>query len=227
MNPSSGKNRVCVVIPFFNERRFLKDLNERIPDSVDTIIFIDDGSTDGGCDLIELSNPKVILIKNQQNRGKGFSLRAGFLKCLELGGEYIISLDADLQHPPELIPGFIELLNEYDLVIGTRKFSKREMPLDRRISNFITSFIISKKAGARIYDSQSGYRAFNASALVKIMSDSDDFIAESEMLIKAGKNKLKIGHYPIPTIYGEEKSKINRIKVIRSFITMLFSARGR
>lgn len=147
------------------------------------------------------------------------------LKSLESGFSATITLDADLQHPPEIVPDLVNLLNLHQVVIGTRNFTFAEMPFERVLSNIITSLIISRKSGKRIKDSQSGYRAFRNDILRQILPESDDYIAESEMLIKAGRLNLNLGELPIPALYGEETSKINNRQVIWGFIRKIIFRR--
>lgn len=224
MNHFSESN-TAVVVPFFNERRFLAELIYRIPENLAKIILVDDGSTDGSASLIPNNNHRIILLSHPFNAGKGAALKTGFKKSIEMGFSATVTIDADLQHPPEIIPTLISLLNVYEVVLGTRVFDPEKMPFTRVLSNLITSKIISIKAGTRIKDSQSGYRAFRNDILQKIFPASDDFIAESEMVIKAGLQGISIGECPIPVIYGDETSKIRNHKVISGFIKKIIFRR--
>ncbi|NUN08582.1 MAG: glycosyltransferase family 2 protein [Ignavibacteriaceae bacterium] len=224
MNHFSESN-TALVIPFYNERRFLPLLFSRIPANIAGIIFIDDGSSDGSAEVIPRNDSRIFLLSHSENRGKGAALRTGMLKSLESGFSATITLDADLQHPPEIVPDLVNLLNLHQVVIGTRNFTFAEMPFERVLSNIITSLIISRKSGKRIKDSQSGYRAFRNDILRQILPESDDYIAESEMLIKAGRLNLNLGELPIPALYGEETSKINNRQVIWGFIRKIIFRR--
>ncbi len=119
MNSTLRKNNVCAVIPFYNEERTIKDIIEKTLNYVDLIICIDDGSIDDSLKRIP-ETERIVVLKNNVNRGKGFSLKRGFEKSIKLNTNYTITLDADLQHSPEHIPHFIEKLKLNDLVIGNR-----------------------------------------------------------------------------------------------------------
>jgi hypothetical protein len=95
------------------------------------------------------------------------------------------------------------------------------MPIQRIISNKITSFLLSVKTGQNIFDSQCGYRAYNINVLKLIKTFTFGYEAESEILISAAKKDFKIGFVKIPTIYGNEKSKMNSFSAILGFIKVL------
>ena len=96
------------------------------------------------------------------------------------------------------------------------------MPLQRRISNKITSKLLSMKTGQKIIDSQCGFRAYNLEVLNKVNTVKNGYVAESEILIKAAKNGYRIGFVDISTIYGNEKSKMNGFKATFDFVRLLF-----
>lgn len=221
MNSILRKNKVCAVIPFYNEEATIKEIIDKTLSYVDFVICIDDGSNDNALNLIPL-NDKIIVLKNETNKGKGFSLRKGLEKSIELNSDYTITLDADFQHPPEYIPLFFQQLNEYDIVIGNRMEGLSQMPFQRILSNKLTSKLLSLKTGVKVLDSQCGYRAFKTGILGLILPSFNGYEAESEMIVKAAKRNLKIGFSNIPTIYGKEKSKMRPFQTIKGFIKVLF-----
>jgi glycosyltransferase involved in cell wall biosynthesis len=222
LNSSLRKNNVCAVIPFYNEERTIREIIEKTLNYVDLIICIDDGSTDTSLSIIPKKN-NVIVLKNDVNRGKGFSLKRGFEKSLELKTNYTVVLDADLQHPPEYIPDFIEKLNSSDLIIGNRLNNLSKMPIQRILSNTITSKLLSIKTKKKILDSQCGFRGFRTEILMLILPAFNGYEAESEMLVKAANNNLRIDFISIPTIYGSEKSKMQPFQTIKGFIKVLLT----
>jgi hypothetical protein len=96
------------------------------------------------------------------------------------------------------------------------------MPIQRRMSNKITSFVLSKKTGQKILDSQCGFRAYSAKVLQEVKTVFDGFEAESEILVRSVRKEFKIGFVDIPTIYGKEKSKMKAIQAITGFVKVLF-----
>jgi len=223
LNYSINQNNICVVIPIFNEIEFLDELLQRVSLFSSNIICVDDGSTDGSKELLE-PNDKVTLISNGKNRGKGYALKVGLLKSLEFNCDFVVAIDADLQHLPEQIPEFVAALKDYDLVIGNRLHSLKGMPLQRIISNKITSWLLSKKVGIKILDSQSGFRAFRKEIIKSILPFETGFEAETEMLINATLNKNSIGYVKIPIIYNNNKSKMHAFQAIFGFLRVLLKS---
>jgi len=222
LNKSKVQNKICAVIPFYNEEKTLSEIINRTLQYVDKIIAVNDGSTDNSKQKINnLQN--VIVIDYEKNYGKGFALNKGFEKTLELGYDTVVTLDSDLQHDPVFIPDLLREIENYGIVIGNRLNNLADMPLQRRLSNKITSFLLSVKTGQIIPDSQSGFRAIRSDVLRVVKTRSHGYEAESEQIILAARKGFKIGFVNTSTIYGNEKSKIKPVKTILAFIKTLFS----
>lgn len=214
-------NKVAAVIPFYNESKTINEVIQRTLKHVHYVLAVDDGSTDNSAEQIILKD-KVQIITIPVNRGKGFALRTGVNAALNEGYAEIVTLDADLQHNPDEIPLLTAGLKDYQIVIGNRLNNLKGMPLQRRISNKITSKLLSMKTGQKIIDSQCGFRAYNLEVLNKVKTVKNGYEAESEILIKAAKNGYRIGFVDISTIYGNEKSKMNGFKATFDFVRLLF-----
>jgi len=211
---------VTAVIPFYNPERIFAEVIEDTLPKVDYLILVDDGSTQN-VDHYLLNSSKIFMLKNLTNLGKGAALRIGFEKALELGSKYIVTLDSDYQHEPKYIPTFLEALKNSQFVIGKRNFSFSKMPFMRVLSNTITSLVLSIKTRQKIYDSQSGYRGFDARILRKILPVTNEFEAESEMILKAAGNKIPISFIDISTKYDNQKSSIKAFNAIINFIKVI------
>ena len=222
MNNSKNSNKVAAVIPFYNASKTINRVILETLKYVSFVIAVNDGSTDGSPDNIPISE-KVTLISYKRNRGKGYALRKGLEKGIEKGFLKLVTIDADSQHDPEEIPALISGLTNYDIVIGNRLNDLKGMPLQRRISNKITSFLLSIKTGQKILDSQCGFRAYRAEVVKNITTVEDGYEAETEILIKASRHGYKIGFINITTIYGDEESKMMPIKTTFGFIKLLFT----
>ena len=147
MAKDSSQNQypqVSVVIPLYNEAASLKELSKKIVAALENlysfeIIFIDDGSTDNSWQIVqELSQSEHTIrgIQFLRNYGKSTALQAGFDEAV---GQYVATLDADLQDDPNEIPPMIDMLKSgYDLVSGWKK--ERHDPLSKTIpSRFFNS----------------------------------------------------------------------------------------
>ena len=218
----SNNSSVCAVIPFYNEKETINIVLQETIKYVQFIFAINDGSDDGFYYNANQES-KIKFINLNRNYGKGKALSVGFEEAVSAGFENVVTLDADLQHEPKYIPKLIEGLQSFDIIIGNRLKNLRGMPIQRRLSNKLTSFFLTVKSGQNILDSQCGYRAYRVEVLKTVKIDSFGFEAESEILVKAAKKGFKIGFVDIPNIYGNEKSKMRPAQAIVGFLRVLFS----
>ncbi len=212
-----------IIIPAYNPPDLFPQLINRLNEiTTIPIIVIDDGSIP----LISLKNSNLTLLRNSKNRGKGYSLVKAFHYTYNRGYSHAVTLDADFQHDPQLVDSFIKIHEDTSIVLGRRDFNK-EMPIHRRLSNKITSSIISYICGKRILDSQCGYRRYKLSDVCSEKFIENGFQFESEVLIKLliG-NKTSLQHLTIPTIYRKENTSMNNfwdtIRFIRLIIRTIF-----
>tara|TARA_B100000959_G_C14607139_1_gene470515 strand:- start:244 stop:633 length:390 start_codon:yes stop_codon:yes gene_type:complete len=120
-----------------------------------------------------------------------------------------------------MLDDFFEVDDEYDIVLGTRDFTTN-MPVHRRLSNLITSKLVSFMCGRKILDSQCGYRRYKLSNVLCWKYMENGFQFESEILIRMiGLSKGSIKHVPINTIYNSEKSSISHVSDTFQFISMI------
>jgi len=187
------------------------------------IVIIDDGS-----DLPEQFDlPGYIplqIMRHSKNLGKGAALRTGFQHFSRNENvEFVIILDADLQHPPQKIPDFISLYkdNSLKLVLGYRARKPGVMPFHRILSNTLTSLIISVLTGRFIRDSQCGYRLIDSSLIDAFPVKENGFHFESEFLLKCAWRHVPIGFVSIPTIYEKEKSSIKNFRDTVNFVVLI------
>ena len=218
--------KTAIIIPSYNASATLGKLISQLSDYISPkdIIVIDDGSMDDTYKIAKDSG--VVLLKHEENKGKGMALKTGFDYCLKNNYTGVITIDADLQHDPKFIKDFLEMAesSEYGMIIGTRKMNLEIMPPDRYLTNKVTSIILSILSGKTIHDSQSGYRWISREVLEKVHLSSKRYDLESEILVKAGRADFKIGEVEIPTIYEKSKSFINPLIDTGRFITIVIKS---
>ena len=221
MNHTPAK-RILVVVPAYNAGRYLSELVPRIRRFVSDsdLLIVNDGSTDNTLDL--LRDLHVNFISFRENRGKGAALSAAFDYAIRNEYRSVLTIDADLQHLPEEIPGFIEAEDGRRLIIGTRHMNLKIMPFPRWLSNNLTSLIISIFSKARIRDSQSGFRLIPTAVLKAMPLKTVRYDFESEMLFKAGALGCKVGEVPISTVYETSRSYINPFRDTLRFVRQIW-----
>lgn len=201
--------KICVVIPVYNEARTVGDLIARVKKLNLEVLAVDDGSKDDTFQVAKASG--AVVLKNEFNLGKGASLLKGFKYALSNNFDAIITMDGDGQHDPADIPSFVRLaeVSESGILIGNRMLKTKNMPWIRMVTNKLLSRFISGVSGQRIPDTQCGFRLIKKDVLEKVNLSTNNFEAESELLIKAARSGVKIESVPINTIYMGEKSRIN------------------
>lgn len=211
---------LSVVIPAYNEEDGIAAIVERVlaiePElpkyGVDALecIVVDDGSRDRTAEIVQRYVPRVRLIR-QPNKGYGGALKTGFQAAT---GELLGFLDADSTYPPEYFPQMCKVaLDGADLVIGSRMAgTASEMPLVRRIGNFIFANLLSIVAGVRISDSASGQRIIRREALPALYPLPDTLDFTPAMSTRALHENLRMVEVPIPY---KERSGRSKLSVVR------------
>ena len=182
------------------------------------ILLVDDGSSDNTAQKAGLAGAKVI--GHAYNRGYGASLKTGIIQA---SNEIIIIMDADGQHFPGDIPRFIETFRRTGVsaLVGNRMADQGGMPLVRKLTNIFMSWYLSRQMGQHVPDTQCGYRLYAAQILPYLATESSRYAAESETLLRAAAQNIKIGSVPIKVIYRDEKSKIRPFRDTIRFFAMV------
>ncbi|MFA5573864.1 MAG: glycosyltransferase family 2 protein [Brumimicrobium sp.] len=208
---------ISVVIPLFNEEESLLELHKWIVTVMEQykfsyeVIFVDDGSTDKSWEVIESiksEDPNIRGIKFQRNYGKSAALQKGFEATK---GEFVVTLDGDLQDSPEEIPEMIRMIKEegYDLVSGWKK--KRYDPITKTIPTKLYNWAARRITGIHLHDFNCGLKAYR-SVVVKSIEVYGDMHRYIPPLAKyAGFTKIgeKVVQHQARK-YGTTKFGLNR-----------------
>jgi UDP-N-acetylglucosamine---dolichyl-phosphate N-acetylglucosaminyltransferase len=195
--------KLAVIIPAYNEEKYISYVIQGAKKHTDNIIVIDDGSKDNTFKIAQENGAKVY--RHLVNRGLGGALGTGIKAALLSGADIIITLDADGQHSPNEIPKIIEpiIKNEADMVIGSRFLTRQKMPFFRRWGNYFFNLITFFLFGLWSSDSQSGFRAFNRKAVQSLEVQTNGMEISSEILKEIKINNFKIKEVPIKSIYTD------------------------
>lgn len=203
--------KITVVIPCLNEEKGIQEVLAKIPDSIDEVIVVDNGSTDGTGDIARCMGAKVI---QEQMRGYGRAYKTGLLHAQ---GDIIITLDGDHSYPVDSLSYLLEsLLNSRVGFISASRFpiqSPDSMAFKNLVGNKVLSLIMSFLYFHWVRDSQSGMWIFYKEALEKMNLRSDGMSFSEEIKIEALCNR-EIGLKEIPINYsnraGEKKLRLWR-----------------
>jgi glycosyltransferase involved in cell wall biosynthesis len=204
---------VLALVPAFNEEVTIAEVVEGIRRHVPDVIVVDDGSEDQTAARARAAGATVL--RHDVNRGKGYALRTGLAHVLGLNYTHVLCMDGDLQHAPEDIPRLIERARKGagDFVIGERVFDRATMPRSRYYTNTFFSRVISTFfVGARVRDSQSGFRLIRTDLLRGLSLTARGYEVETEMLIKLARRGARIEGVPVELRYGGARSKLRPVR---------------
>ena len=197
------KEDIVVLIPAYNEELTISMVVMLARKHSSHVIVIDDGSQDRTRILAEMAGAEVL--SHSVNKGKAAALMTGFVRARELNPTVTVTIDADGQMDPELIPTVAEpVLNGVaDLVIGSRYIGTdvTDTPKHRRVGQRVLNRATSVGSSVDVTDSQSGYRALSSKALNSTNFNSDRFSIESEMISYFSEIGLRIMEAPVTVRY--------------------------
>jgi glycosyltransferase involved in cell wall biosynthesis len=230
-----NNKKIGILIVAYNAATTLNKVLDRIPanvyDEIDEIAVFDDASKDntymlsvGYKELKKLS--KLHLYLNDKNLGYGGNQKKGFAYFEEKGFDVVVLLHGDGQYAPEILQDMYSPITDgdADVVLGSRMMTKYGgalkggMPLYKFIGNRILSTFQNKKLKMNLTEFHSGYRAYSLQGLKKLNlnNTTNDFHFDTQIIIKAHHNNLKITEIPIPTYYGDEICYVNGMKYARN-----------
>ncbi len=217
--------QISIIIPAYNEEKRIKKTLEAILSYLQKkkydyeIIVVNDGSTDKTKDVVlEFKNRKIKIIDNIENKGKGFSVKQGFLTATK---EWVLFSDADLSTPIEELDTFFRY-KDYDVIIGSRNLPDSlivvKQPFLRSTLGKMFPFFVRLLLLPEIKDSQCGFKLFKKEAAKKIVSMQTitGFCFDAEQLYIAKKMGYVIKEVPI-SWQNDERSKI---KIVTDSINM-------
>ena len=200
---------IVAVIPTYNEERYIGSVVLKARKQVDTVIVVDDGSTDLTAEIAEAAG--AVVVRHERNQGKGVALNTGFREAAGLNPEAIVALDGDGQHLTREMPLVLApvLADEVDIVIGSRYLNGSEsgVPRHRVWGHRVFTTLTNVLSGKRITDSQSGFRAFSPRAIEYMRFSSDGFSVESEMQFLAKEHNLRLAEVLITANYVEKAKR--------------------
>lgn len=212
-----------IVIPAYNEEKYLPTLLKDLLPVTKNIVIIDDGSRDSTYGIASgLGVPAI----TQPHQGKGAALKTGFRYAIDNGFDWVITMDSDGQHDWKDVQSFVDAISKAngsgpDIIVGSRMWDASSMPVVRRLTNRFMSGLISRLAGSAISDTQCGFRAINSRVLRGVILETSHYDTESELLIKAGKAGFSIASVSIKTIYNGAPSNINKFTDTARFLRLL------
>lgn len=226
----SAPLRVAAIVPCYNEGPRIGRVLEAMPDAVDVIVAVDDGSIDGTREALSgHSDPRLVVLRHEESRGVGGAVVAGYRKALELEVDVCVKVDGDGQMDPGDIPRLLEPLRrgEAEYVKGNRFFQGRElglMPTVRLLGNGVLSFLTKLVSGYwSVFDPTNGFTAVRSDVLrsLDLSRLHRGWFFETSMLVELSLIDARIRDVTIPARYGDEESSLRILPVLVRFPPLL------
>jgi glycosyltransferase involved in cell wall biosynthesis len=187
------KPKISLVIPTLNEEASLPLLLQRIPKCVGEVIVVDGHSTDRTVQIARDHGCRVLF----DGLGKGSALRRGATKST---GDYVIMIDADCSNQISELRRLIKGLDQgYDICMGSRFMpggGSSDITLARKLGNRFFIFLVNLLFASHYTDLCYGYRSLTRDAFNRLQLTSDGFSIETEMSIKAAKQRMRVLEVP-------------------------------
>ncbi len=222
---------LSIVVPLLDEEESIGELYGGILNATDPLkkpiemIFVDDGSTDGSYSVLEQlhrKDPRVKVIRFRRNFGKSAALSVGFR---EANGEFVVTMDADLQDDPAEIPSLLDMLAEgYDLVSGWKQ--KRHDPLSKTIPSRLANSVTAMMTGIPIHDMNCGLKAYRKEVVkgIIVYGELHRYIPALAHWAGFRVGEKVVNHHPRK--YGHTKFGIGRFsRGFLDLLTVLFTTR--
>ena len=227
--------RISSVVAAYNERENIEALARRLDQALRSVkdleydlVFVVEG-TDGTRQILEnlrADLPRIRVLYGEEPCGLGNALRRGFA-AVAGGTDFILTMDADLNHQPEEIPRLLEASRAHraDILVGSRFIPGARVdgtPLWKLFLSGALNVVMRLLFGLKVKDKTSGFRIYRAAALRSIDWVNEDFAALPEILIRAARAGLRVHEAPIHFIYRREgTSKMDFWKTALSYVTLL------
>ena len=224
--------RLCIIVPVYNEEASLGELAGELKSVLDSngitfeTIFVDDGSTDRSWEVIQTiheDDDRFEGIRFRRNYGKSAALSVGFVAAR---GEYVATLDADLQDDPAELPEMLSTLESgYDLVNGWKQ--KRRDPVSKKVPSRFFNFVTRTLSGIPLHDFNCGIKMYRREVVetVRIYGELHRYVP----LLAKWEGFDRIAEQPVqhrPRKYGDTKFGLERfIRGFLDLLTVLFMTR--
>ena len=233
MQRGTGKKRLLVVVPTYNEVDNLPTVYKRLFKAVGygDLLVVDDDSPDGTgalADQMARRDKRVKVLHRNAKQGLGTAYVDGMKYAIQKGYDLVVAMDADLQHDPANIPRLVELADQYDLVIGSRYTYGGGMSnwgFYRRFISRSANWFLKALLGSGPLDCTGGFKCYRAELLKKIGLDkifSPGYSFQVEILYRALHAGARVVEFPILfEIRHHGESKLNYREASGFFWTVL------
>jgi len=226
-----------VVIPTYNEKENLERIVAAVldVDPENEVLVADDNSPDGTgaiADRLAGADARVHVVHRPGKEGIGPAYRDGFRKALELGADLIVQMDADFSHPVDALPRFYGLIEDHDLVLGSRYvdgITVVNWPMGRlMLSYFGNVYARLVLGGMPVNDATGGFKCWRRAVLEGIGLDrvrSNGYGFQIEMTFRAWRRGYRITETPIVFVDRREGTSKMTLSIAVEALLMVWRLR--
>ena len=221
---------IAVVIPCYQVARHIRGVIGSLPDIVDYVVVVDDGSTDNlHAELQKIRCADLVVLRHEKNRGLAQAMRTGFGAALRTGADIIVKIDGDGQMDPVHLIRLLRPIvkHEADFTKGNRFVHRRDlqgMPRIRVIGNLGLSFLTKLASGYwNIFDPTNGYIAIRREVLENVDMGrlGPGYFFETSLLVEANLAGAVLKDVSIPSRYADEASSLSPGRILARFPWLL------
>ena len=207
-------SKTLIVVPTYNNQSTLSTVIDDVLLYSQNVLLVNDGSTDDTATILDSYSNRISIITNNENKGKGFSLRRAMEFALDKNYDYIITIDSDGQHFAKDIPSFInEIISGGDaIIIGARDMESENVPGKSSFGHKFSNFWYWAETGEKISDTQSGFRLYPVKLMKEINFFTNRFEFEVEVLVRSQWNDIPVKTIPVHVFYAEGNERISHFR---------------
>lgn len=213
-------NKYVVVVPTLNNFKTIQDVVNDVCSYNYPIIVVDDGSSTSLNNILE-KNDNLIILRHENNKGKGQAIITGVKKAKELGYTHVICMDGDGQHLANQISHLIKASNDNEIVIGARNFNISNVPNGSKFGRWFSNFWATWDTGYKITDSLSGFRIYPITIL-DLPIKTSRFDWEMEVIVRHAWAKRPIKEVIIECYYPNALERVSHFKKFQDTVAIVW-----
>ena len=220
---------ISIVVPVFNEAGVIEQIHARIAAVVDglphevELFYVDDGSTDrtdASLEMLAAQDSRIHPLSLSRNFGHQAALTAGLDHAR---GDVVISMDGDGQHPPEMIPQMIALVEQGYDVVQAQRIEESQGPSFKKISSDLFYWLINHISGTRIEQGAADFRALSRQALEALKSMPEYHRFLRGMIAWVGYSTVILPYHESQRVAGKSKYSLGKMLRLASDAVFSFS----
>lgn len=218
--------RLAVLIPALNCEATIAAVVRGARKAVETVLVVSDGSTDATAERAVSAGAEVVC--HDTNLGKGAALRTGMGVLVRRGFTHVLTMDGDGQHLSDQIIALLKAAHELPeaIVIGARQIAPGSTTALKLFGNRFADRWVEIACGARLPDTQSGFRVYPLRQTLNLRARARHFAFETEVLIRAVRANVAIVSVPVQTYYPPPEDRVSHYRPFRDTVRIILVVLG-